>query len=206
MTTTLQVTKREKGQKSEGAIPAVMYGAHAQSTPIFINKNDFIRAYREAGESRVISLSGDSTENVLIHDVQMDPVFYTPIHADLYVVEKGQKVRVNVPIVFNGESPAVRAGANLVKVMHELSVEADPIKLPNGFTVDLSRLVDLDSTILVSDVVLPAGVTLYDIHPEDVIASVVTQVEEDFSAPTAVDMDAIEVAKKGKKEDEEAAE
>ncbi len=203
MTLTLNVKNRNKGEKTDGMMPAVMYGAHAVSTPIFINKIDFQKVRKAAGESSVIKLIGDSTENVLIQHVQMDPVLYLPIHADLYVVEKGQKVHVNVPINFVGESPAVKAGMNLIKVMHELSVNADPSKLPHEFEVSIENLVDSSSNITVADIKLPSGVELYHITENDVIMSVVAQSTEDLSeAVVAVDMDAIDVEKKGKKEEE----
>lgn len=205
MTLTLDVKKRQKGEKKDGMIPAVMYGAHAASTPIFIDAIAFKKALKEAGESSIIKLAGDANENVLIQDVQMDPVKYIPVHADLYVVEKGQKVHVEVPIEFVGVSNAVKnLGANLVKVMHALSVEADPSKLPHAFEVDIAKLEDLSSNILVSDIALPAGVTLYHVNAEDVVASVVAQSEEDLSAVVEqVDMESVGASvEKGKKEDE----
>ena len=208
MTLTLDVKKRQKGEKKDGMIPAVMYGAHAASTPIFIDAIAFKKALKEAGESSIIKLSGDANENVLIHDVQMDPVKYVPVHADLYVVEKGQKVHVEIPLEFVGVSNAVKnLGANLVKVMHTLSVEADPSKLPHAFEVDITKLEDLNSNVLVSDIALPAGVNLYHVNAEDVVASVVAQSEEDLSAAVEqVDMESVGASvEKGKKEEEEPA-
>ena len=64
-----------------------------------------------------------------------------------------------------------------------------------------SALSDLDSNILVKDLALPKGIDLYHVNADDVVASVVVQVEEDLSAPAVVDMSAIEVEKKGKKEE-----
>lgn len=207
MTLTLDVKKRQKGEKKDGMIPAVMYGSHAASTPIFIDAIAFKKALKEAGESAIIKLSGDANENVLIQDVQMDPVKYVPVHADLYVVEKGQKVHVDVPLEFVGVSNAVKnLGANLVKVMHTLSVEAEAANLPHAFEIDIAKLEDLSSNITVADIVLPSGVTLYHVTPEDVVASVVAQSTEDLSeSVVAPDMAAIEVEKKGKKEEEEPA-
>jgi large subunit ribosomal protein L25 len=209
MTFTLDVTKRQAGEKKEGFIPAVMYGAHAASTPIFIDSIAFSKVLKEAGESSIIKLGGDSNENVLIHDVQMDPVKYVPVHADLYVVEKGQKVHVEVPLTFVGVSNAVKnMGANLVKVMHAVSVEADPTNLPQEIEVDITKLENLDSNITVADINLPKGVELYHVNADDVVASVVAQSDEDLSAAVAqVDMENIGASvEKGKKEEEPAAE
>lgn len=202
MTLNLNVKNRNPKEKIEGMMPAVMYGAHAKTTSIFVDRVEFKKILAKAGESTVISLGGDHNENVLIHDVQMDPVAYTPIHADLYVVEKGQKVNVNLPLRFVGDAPAVKLGGNVVKVMQEISLEADPSKLPHDIEVDLSKLVDLQSNITVGDIKLPAGVTLFHITAEDVIASVVAQSDEDLDAAVEkVDMDAVARDEKVKKEE-----
>jgi large subunit ribosomal protein L25 len=202
MTLNLNVKNRDKKEKIVGMMPAVMYGAHAKTTSIFVDSIEFKKILAKAGESTIVALTGDHNENVLIHDVQMDPVAYIPIHADLYVVEKGQKVHVNLPIRFIGEAPAAKLGANVVKVMQEISLEADPSKLPHDIEVDLSRLVDFQSNITVGDIKLPAGAVLFHITAGDVIASVVAQSEEDLDAVVEkVDMEAVARDEKVKKEE-----
>ena len=46
--------------------------------------------------------------NVLIHDIDRDPITGTPRHADFYAIVKGQKVEVAVPLEFTGIAPAVK--------------------------------------------------------------------------------------------------
>ncbi len=194
-----------KETKKDGCIPAVYYGAHQASTPIFIDAIEFKKVLAGAGESSSITLKTEhGNEVAMIQDVQLDPVKSTPVHADFYVLEKGQKVHVKTPIVFVGESQAVKEGGVLVKVMHELSVEGDPSKLPHEFSIDIAALVAKDSVIHVSDIKLPSGVELYHVNPEDTVASIAEAKEETEEAPVAVDLSAIEVEAKGKKE--EAAE
>lgn len=198
------IPRAPKETKKDGFIPAVYYGSHAASTPIFINAIEFKKVLAGAGESSSIELiTGEGHENAMIQDVQFDPVKGMPIHADFYVIEKGQKVHVKTPIEFIGESQAVKEGGVLVKVMHELSVEGEPSKLPHEFTVDISSLVTKDDVIKVSDIKLPAGVTLYHISEEDVVASITEAKEETEEAPAEVDLSTIEVEAKGKKEDAE---
>ncbi len=203
MTFNLNITNRNKGDKiADGTMPAVMYGAHAKTTSILVNKIDFKKILSKAGETSIVSLTGDSTENVLIHDVQTDPVSCEPIHADLYVVEKGQKVHVNLPLRFVGEAPAIKLNANVVKAMHELSLEADPSKLPHDIEVDLTKLVDTHSVITVADLKLPAGAVLFHVTESDVVASVVAQSEEDLDAAVEqVDMEAVTRDEKAKTEE-----
>jgi large subunit ribosomal protein L25 len=206
--TTKQMTlatapRAPKETKKEGYMPAVYYGAQLASTPIFINYVEFNKVLASAGESSSIILATEhGNENAMIQDVQLDPVKHTPIHADFYVIEKGQKVHVKTPIEFVGESQAVKEGGVLVKVMHELSVEGEPAKLPQQFMVDISLLAGMDSVIKVSDIKLPAGVELYHVTAEDVVASITEAKEEAEEVPAETDLSAIEVEAKGKKEEE----
>lgn len=198
------VARSAKERMKEGYIPAVYYGAQAKSTPIFVDSILFNKVLTGAGESSSITLVTEhGKESVMIQDVQRHPVKGNVIHADFYVLEKGQRVHVKVPLIFIGESAAVKAGGVLVKVMHELSLEADPSKLPHDIEVNLELLATPTDVIHVSDITLPVGSTLYHVHDTDIVASITEQHEEE-EAPVAADLSAIEVEKKGKKEDEAA--
>jgi large subunit ribosomal protein L25 len=204
--TTIQIatqTRKPKETKKQGSIPAVYYGAHQSSTPIFVDALAFSKALEIAGESSTIVLETENgKENAMIHDVQFHPVKGNPIHADFYVLEKGQKIEVDVPLVFVGESNAVKGGGILVKVLHDLSVKADPTNLPHEFVVDLTLLTSMDSVIHVKDIAIPSGVVLSHISPDDVVASVAAAEEIAEEVTPAADLSAIEVEKKGKKEEE----
>ncbi|MFA6969038.1 MAG: 50S ribosomal protein L25 [Candidatus Paceibacterota bacterium] len=184
-----------------GSIPAVVYGAHHESTPITVSAVAFGKVLREAGEATIVSLTGlGAALPTLIHEVDLDPLTSLPRHVDFYAVTKGEKVEVAIPLVFEGESPAVEAGANLVKVLHELEVEADPMSLPHAIEVDLSVLVAINDRIHARDLVLPAGVSLVT-PPEEVVALVQEVVEEKEEVAAPADISAIEVEKKGKEEE-----
>jgi large subunit ribosomal protein L25 len=206
----LQVEKREVNEKSQdlkkdGFFPAVFYGPKEKSASIKIKEIDFIKTYKEAGESSIVFLNDGSTEHeTLIHDVQFDAVSERPIHADFYVIEKGKKVNVHVPLTFVGVAPAEKSlGGVLVKVMHEIEIESMPKDLPSELEIDISSLVDFDSQIQAKDIKLPLGVELLT-DPEEVLALVQEAKEEDFeAAPESVDMASVAVEKKGKTEEEE---
>ncbi len=196
--------RASKETKKEGFIPAVYYGSHSAATSIFVDAKEFAKLLASEGSSSSVSLVTEhGKETAMIQDVQIHPVKGHIIHADFYVLEKGQKVHVKTPIEFTGESAAVKAGGVLVKVLHELSVEGDPTKLPHEFTVDISALVDNHSVIHVSDIKLPAGVELYHVTGTDIVASISVAQEESVEV-TPVDLSAIEVEQKGKKEEEAA--
>ncbi|MFA5745221.1 MAG: 50S ribosomal protein L25 [Candidatus Paceibacterota bacterium] len=205
---TLQVEKRgEDGAtmvalRQSGSIPGVVYGAHHESTPISIISVAFEKILQEAGEATIVSLTGlGEPLPTLIHEVDLDPLTNRPRHVDFYAVTKGEKVEVAIPIVFVGVSPAVEAGANLVKVLHEIEVEADPMNLPRSLEVDVSVLAVIDDQIHAKDIKLPVGVTLVT-EPEEVIVLVQEVVEEKEEAVASADIASIEVEKKGKEEEE----
>jgi large subunit ribosomal protein L25 len=190
--------------RKQGLLPCVYYGPKEKPVAITVNKIEFIKVWKEAGESTVVTLVvGGKEIEVLIQDLAFDPVRSDVIHVDFYVLEKGKKVEVSVPLEWKGISKAVKDMSGiLVKVLHEIEVEALPKDLPHSIAVDISALVDLDAQIFAKDIKLPAGVTLIT-EPEEVVAAISVAEEEVVEAST-VDLGAIEVEKKGKKEEEGA--
>ena len=204
---TLSVEKRDSAGETlsslrkAGRVPAVVYGAHHEATSISIDAKVFSKVLREAGEATIVSLSGlGAALPTLIHEVSLDPVTEKPLHVDFYAVTKGEKVEVAIPLSFEGVSAAVEAGANLVKVLHEVEVKADPMNLPHAIIVDLSALQTNGDQIHAKDLVLPSGVELA-IDADDIVALVQEVVEEKQEEPVA-DIASIEVEKKGKEEGE----
>ncbi len=205
----IKAKKRDAGAKLKslrgaGEIPAVFYGAGEESTSVSISKNEFKKVWRQAGESSAVKVStGDKDVDVLIHEVQVDPVSDDPIHVDFLVIDMKKKIKVKVPLEFIGISNAVKTGVvNLVKVLHEIEIEALPADLPHNLVADISSLETLDNQVFVSDIKLPSGVVA--VTPlTDIVASVVAQIEEKEEEVAPVDLSTIEVSdKKGKKEEE----
>lgn len=198
---TLTARKRDKKIKldtlrGDGNVPAVFYGRKTDSTPIYVSYSDFIKLWREVGESGMFQLKdGGDEHNALIHEVQIHPVSGEPVHVDFYVVEKGQKVTVDIPIEFTGVSPAVEdLGASFVKVLHEIEVEAEPHKLPHDITVDISSLKEFHDQITIADLTPPEGVVFTEEMDEVVCLVQEPREEEEEEEETApIDLEAIEV-------------
>jgi large subunit ribosomal protein L25 len=194
--------------RAKGIMPAVIYGRSEESTPISIDLKHFQKVFKAAGESTVISITGlGVAKDALIHDVSFDVMSGTPIHADFYAIQKGQTVTVSVPLEFDGIAPAVKDfGGILTKVMHEIELECEPKDLPHAIHVDISKLVALDSQILVSDLKLPKTAKI-NVEMEDVVATITTLVEESEEPVAPTDLSAIEISEdRGKKEEEETPE
>src|SRR3989338_4928762 len=205
---TIKASKRDLDKKLDdlrksGEIPAVFYGEGKTTTSITLSSIEFKKIWREAGESSAVKISTpDGDIDVLIHEVQVDPVTDEPIHVDFLAIDMKKKISVKVPLEFTGVAPAVKNGiGNLVKVLHEIEIEALPADLPHNLSVDISTLLGLENNILVSDIKLPSGVIAIT-KGDEVVASIIAQVEEKEEVAVPVDLSAIEVEKKGKKEEE----
>jgi large subunit ribosomal protein L25 len=207
---TIQATTRDSKDniaqlRTAGKIPAVFYGAGTPSTNITVDKKDFEKVWKEAGESSTVVLNvGTKKVDALIHEVQFDAVKGTAIHADFLVVDMNKPIQVAIPLEFVGVAPAVKSGVGtLIKVMHEIEVSALPSDLPHNISVDLAKLESLDSNITVGDLVLPKGVTATT-KAQEIVAAIAEQKEESEEPTAPIDLSAIEVEKKGKKDAEEA--
>lgn len=206
----INLEKRDAGAKlgslrTSGKIPAVMYGPKNPAESVAVNEGEFIKAFRQAGESTVIVANLDGHEHeTLVHDLDLEPVSGKIRHIDFLVLEKGKKITLHVPLEYVGESAAVKGGALLVKVLHEVEIEAMPKDLPRNIEVDISTLVNLESQIKAGDLKLPNGVELKN-DADEIVAIVSAAKEEVEEVAAPVDLSAIELSeKKGKKEEEVA--
>jgi large subunit ribosomal protein L25 len=209
----LKASKRDEKTKlasvrAEGLVPAVVYGPKQEPIVISIKDAEFMKAYEKAGDSTIVNLDIDGEDHdILVKEIQYDPVKGNVLHVDFYAIERGKKLTVTVAIEFEGEAPAEKTyGAMIVKVTHEVEVECLPRDLPSELKVSLESLVELDSQIHVKDILVPENVEILT-DPEEVVVSVKEAREEEVDEPVeAPDMDSIEVEQKGKGEEAEGGE
>lgn len=169
--------------RAAGGLPAVFYGPKEASTPITLDAAVFTKMWRDAGETTILSLEGvGEAKDVLIHDVTVHPVTGVPQHVDFYVLEKGKKIQISVPIEFVGVAPAEKEGGVTVKVLHEIEIEVEPKELPQHLTVDLSKLEHIGDHITVSQVPVPPSATFITDADEIVVSVTEQHIEE--SMPT----------------------
>ena len=169
--------------RQKGQVPAVFYGPKEQATPISIDEKVFDKVWREAGETTIVNLTGIGEEKqTLIHDVQFHPVTDKPLHADFYVLEKGKKVTIKVPLEFEGQAPAEKAGHIVVKALHEVEIEVAPAELPHHLLVNLSLLVNVGDHITASQITLPPSAELKT-SSDEIVVSITEFKEEKIEEP-----------------------
>ncbi len=204
MTVTLKVNPREKkaAVDTKAQVLGVVYGPKREATSLSVDRSVFEKLYRDAGESTIISLEGlGEALDVLIHDVDFDPIRNAVRHVDFYAIERGKELTVDVPLEFVGETPVDENDGVLTKVLHEVEITCRPSKLPHSIEVDVSVLTEVDAQLKVKDIVLPEGVKIEN-DLEDVVA-IISAIKEEVEEPAAeIDMSAIEVEQKGKEAEE----
>ncbi len=172
----LSAQKREKNEKlDKNHLAAVIYGNNVENQSLKINKMEFEKVFANAGESNLIKLDfGSGPVNVLVKDTQKDVMKGTFTHVDFYQVNMKEKLNVEIPLEFEGESKAVKElGGTLVKEVHEIKVECLPTDLVDHIVVDVTVLQSFDDVIRISDLPLPKGMEILD-----EIATIVARVEE----------------------------
>jgi large subunit ribosomal protein L25 len=167
---TVQPRTKDSSEVSAEKIPAVVYGHKFASTPILVDKKEFDKTFKIAGESTIIELEGlTAPVDVLVKEVVFSPIKGGIIHVDFYVIEKNKEMTANIPLNFIGEAPAAKLGAVINKVLQEVEVVCKPKDLPAHLDVDLSTLVNLEDKIHVSDLVCPKGVKVTN-DSQDILA------------------------------------
>ena len=177
--------KQVRVLRREGIVPANLYG-HAESTALQLPEKEMEYALARAGRTQLLQLAldGDTPTTVLIKDFQRHPTRKSLLHVDFYRVAMTERLRIDVPIRFVGEAPAVKQfDASVFQALSTVSAESLPGDLPEAIEVDLSVLEDLEAAIHVRDLLVPSGVTILTDPEELVVKLIPPTVEEEVEAP-----------------------
>lgn len=195
--------------RRQGLIPAVVYGGGKEPAAVVVDRHtvtDLLKTEKGRNSLFLLRLKGTKTErHAMLHAAQQDPITHQFLHLDFIRVEKGQRVRVEVKVVLEGEPVGVKAGGFLDWGGRSLHVECAAESVPEAIKVDISHL-GIGEHIVAGDLALPEGVKLLD-DPHRVIVHVeahgagVKGVEE--AAPEAEETAAEpEVIRRGKATEE----
>jgi len=220
----LKATKRttaSAGQinklRSDGFIPAVLYGGKKNNLNISLKKLH-LQNIISTGTfmSRVFDLDIDgNSEKALPRDIAYDPVSDEPIHIDFIRVEKGSKLTLEIPVKFiNAEkSPGLKKGGVLNIVRRKVELKCPTENIPNEIIADLDNI-EINTSIKISSVKLPEGVVPTIADRDFVIGNVVAptvlvepEKVEDAAAEGETPIEGVEgatAAEEGKPSDDKA--
>ena len=198
--------------RSQGQIPAVIYGHGRDPQPLALNARDLDKLLSHIqAESTVIEVTvGGHTAKTLIREIQRHPIKRQILHVDFQALVAGEKVTVSIPIVLQGIPEGVRLeGGVLDQTLREIEIEVDPSNIPDHIEYDVTNMVIGDS-VHVSDLKVPEGVEIQD-DPETsvaVLAAPRAVIEETPAVAEAVEgaegaVAEPEVIGRGKEDDEE---
>ena len=195
--------------RREDKLPAVVYGGDKESNPIILDPREIISVLKsESGQNTIFKLkvAGGAEDNVMIFDVQIDPITYDLIHADLVRIALDVEIEVSVPLRVVGEPKGViEDGGVLDHSLRELVVSCLPTDIPESIEVDVSEL-EMNHSIKVEDLQVPSNVTVVT-EPDRSVASVVPPVSEaDLEADLGIEGEEIEGEPVEGEEPEEGAE
>ena len=161
--------------RTEGKIPAVVYGHGMDPLPVSVDRRELRQALSgAAGMNTILDLTVDGTVYPsLIKDIQRHPVKRNVQHIDFIQVNLNEEIVVSIPIHLEGEAKDVSAHNGLVDLtMQELQVRTTPRNIPDGITIDVSDMT-MDTVIRIEDLPLPSGVTAEG-DPEAPVVTVLT--------------------------------
>jgi large subunit ribosomal protein L25 len=164
-------TKDVKAVRAAGKIPGVLYGRGNEPVAFQVDRP----ALREAlsGDSTVLKIAVPGRKgdvHAVLKDYQLDPVRDTLMHIDLLEISMTERLVANVNV--RVEAPGVKDGGVLDQPTFQVEVEALPSDIPSELVVDVSGL-GIGDSVKVSDIVVPAGVTIRT-DPETTIAVIAT--------------------------------
>ncbi len=179
---TISAHKRDASNKSlrkelkrDGKVLGVVYGHGVDPVALYFEPSDILRVYRKAGYSAVIEMDLEGKKMpIILKEVALDPVKNTIAHVDAFAINLKEKTMVQVPLEFEGESPAVKNLGGIFTANHNvLEVRCLPVDMPEKFVIDISKLENLHDHVCVKDIDLdPEKIEIMHIEPEVVLCMV----------------------------------
>jgi large subunit ribosomal protein L25 len=174
-----------------GRVPAILYGGKRDPRSLSLNHEKLITLIEdEKFYSTIIGLKvGDEVQPAIVKDLQMHPARNQVLHLDLQRVLENEKIRIRLPIHFEGEAaaPGVKTQGGIISHrIADIEVQCLPKDLPEEIALDLSQM-KLNETKYVSDIPLPAGVvaTVVVQGKDQVVVSIHSPRAEEPETPAA---------------------
>lgn len=218
---TLSAEPRESRGKNEarrlrvkGMAPGVLYGAGKSAVAVSVNPIEVNRIlHTGSGQNTIFNLSIQGLEDTpaMIVDWQRDPVRENLLHVDLKRIDLTKRMVVTIPVHTVGEAQGIKMQGGLLEIItREVEIECLPSEIPDSFTVDVSPLM-IGQNLRASEIPMSGSLKLVSPADQVIAHCVAMKAEETTAAAEPVEGAAAtpaepEVIKKGKKEEDEAAE
>ena len=153
--------KKARFLRRQGMTPANIYGRNLDSVALQLQTADLINALTQGGRNAVLAVKVNGEKEprpAVIRDVQLHPVTDHIVHVDFLQVDITRSITSDVPVVLVGESPLPKTSTVISQTLGSIQVSGLPMDIPRSVEADISVLVEVDQSILVSDLPLPENV------------------------------------------------
>ena len=161
--------------RSEGLIPAILYGGKDANQNISVEKKDIKNLINtKTFLSKVLELDVDGKkEKVIPRDIAFNAVSEEPIHIDFMRIVAGKKIILEIPVKFinHPDSPGLKRGGVLNIVRRKIELKCPAENIPDEIIIDLAGT-DIGTSIKISSVKLEANVVPTITDRDFVIATV----------------------------------
>jgi large subunit ribosomal protein L25 len=176
------IGKQVKALRREGKLPAVIYGHGVEPTAITMDAHETNKVLSSVGSSTLITIDLEGEEySVLVRDRQRHVLRRHLLHVDFQALSMTETVRASVSLVLSEEeAPAVKSyGAMIITGVESLDIECLPGDLVDRIVVDISGLESIGDSILVKDLPVPEGFTIWDDPETMVVVATAPTIEEE---------------------------
>ena len=167
--------------RREGQVPAVLYGHKTEPRHLLLGALDFAAILRHSGTNALLTLDIEGEEQLALpKQIDVHPLTRIIEHTDLLVVRKGEKVVVEIAVIFTGEAAP---GTLVTTDADVIEIEVEATNIPEEFELSLQG-VEAGNQFTAADIELPAGASLVS-DPEMLLVNVI-------EAPTEADLESDE--------------
>jgi len=161
--------------RSEGFVPAILYGGKDTNQNISVQKKDLKNLINsDTFLSKVLELDIDGKkERVIPRDIAFNVVSDEPIHIDFMRIVAGKKIILEIPVKFinHSDSPGLKRGGVLNIVRRKVELKCPGENIPNEIVIDLTDT-DIGTSLKISSVKLEENVVPTITDRDFVIATV----------------------------------
>lgn len=148
--------------RSQGLTPAVVYGAGSEALALELDTKTMMSTLLEIVRRNavvILKIADGGVRNVILKEVQTDPVLDTLVHADFCEIDLEKPKTFSVPLNYEGVAKGVDLGGRLETFVTSVLLEGKPLDIPNDVTLDVTPL-NIGENLTCSAIALPENVKM----------------------------------------------
>ena len=174
--TILRADKRYESARKvrgQGFVPGVIYGTGVEDgTPIKFKESELNKVLKDQElNPRLTVMLDDEEKNVIIKEIQKDPIKGNVLHVDLQAIAADEVIRTTIPVIFEGREEVENRQLLLEIYLSEVEISGPANIIPGSITIDVTGK-EAGDTVTVADIEFNSSIT--PITPLEEVLAVVT--------------------------------